>query len=574
MSSVIHVLDDHTINKIAAGEVIENPASVVKELVENAIDAKATAITVEITSGGRQLIRVSDNGCGMNADDALLCLERHATSKLRQIEDIHTIGSMGFRGEAIPSISSISKFMLLTCPQEKPDTDATLVLVEGGRILKCSPSVRSPGTTIEVKSLFFNVPVRKKFQRSPTYDANEILKVMQRICLAYPEISFQLISNQKHLLSTQNSSSSAFSEQLGNRIQDLLGEDFFTSLFPIDENRDGIHLQGFIGYPQQHRPNRSGQFLFINHRCVYSYLVSHAIKEGYGHALPTNRHPIFVLHLTMQKDSVDVNVHPQKREVRLQQESQFHDIIFASIDRALQGVGLISEEDFTLDIPPSSYTPVEQKISFPEIVIEEPKDISAQPLLLSEPEKETYNIPSVLATIPRYTLISGEGQGITVVNQRAAHARIIFEKLSQDNTTPASQVLLLPHTLDITPSDAALLRENLNELTAMGFEIQDLGQHTFVVHAIPQILQNEPIEALLFDMLHEMRHYGNIVEKERKKRLALSAAQKALPRTQHLSRQEAQSFITQLMHCQNPTQCPLGRPTMSTLSQEDLAKRF
>ena len=236
-SSKIRVLDEHTINKMAAGEVIESPASVVKELVENSLDAQATDICVEIKSGGRQLIRVTDNGCGMNPDDALLCLERHATSKIKEVEDIQSIFTMGFRGEAIPSIASISKFILLTCAQEGK---GTLLIVEGGKIIQCGEAVRSQGTTIEVKSLFFNVPVRKKFQKSPAYDANEILKIITILSLGHPHVKFQMIDNEKSVLQTGMPIETDFKEQMKDRIATVLGAEFIKACSPLDIANDII----------------------------------------------------------------------------------------------------------------------------------------------------------------------------------------------------------------------------------------------------------------------------------------------------------------------------------------------
>ena len=298
MVSKIRVLSENSINKIAAGEVIENPASVVKELVENSLDAGATDICVEIKGGGRQLIRVTDNGSGMSADDALLCLERHATSKIRDVQDIHQITSLGFRGEAIPSIASISKFMLLTCLHEKSE-EGTLVIVEGGNILKCAPAACSPGTTIEVKSLFFNVPVRKKFQKSPAYDTTEILKMLSLLALGHPDIKFQLISNQEILLNAPAPLSTSFDDQLGERINAVLGSEFFQGTCHAQGSKGDLELQGYIGLPACTRHNRTGQFLFINKRAVFSPLISYAVREGYGPSLSTNRHPLFVLHLNL-----------------------------------------------------------------------------------------------------------------------------------------------------------------------------------------------------------------------------------------------------------------------------------
>nr|MBA2726763.1 DNA mismatch repair endonuclease MutL [Parachlamydiaceae bacterium] len=341
MSSKIRVLSDDTINKIAAGEVIENPSSVVKELTENSIDAGATEITIEIREGGRQLIRISDNGCGMNGDDALLCLERHATSKLKAVDDIEALVTMGFRGEAMPSIASISKFTLLTRLSETAieDQPGTMVIVDGGKIVKCCPVECSKGTTIEVKSIFFNVPVRRKFQKSPSYDAAEICRIVTLLALANPEIKFQLISNQETIISAPAFPKDSFQEALNERVQQILGNDFSRGLCPLTGMTGEYTLQGFLGLPASTKHNRTGQYLFINRRAVSSPLVSYAIREGYGTMLSTGRHPIYVLHLTMPGNLLDVNVHPQKREVRLRQEHVLKDLIIRSVSDSLQRGG-------------------------------------------------------------------------------------------------------------------------------------------------------------------------------------------------------------------------------------------
>ena len=339
MTSKIRVLNDQTINKIAAGEVIENPASVLKELVENSLDAGATSICVEIQEGGRQLIRVSDDGCGMSSDDALLCLERHATSKIREVEDIEDLLTMGFRGEAIPSIAAISKLTLLTSSlhEEGKKGEGTLIVVDGGRLLTCSSAPRSRGTTIEVKSLFFNVPVRRKFQKSPAFDSQEILKLLGLLALAYPSVQFELISDQKTLLKTPLSPSLlSFHELLGRRLECVLGKEYSSGILPLQFQQKPYELEGYIGSPSSHKPNRTGQHLYINQRLVFSPLIASAVREGYGTMLPNHRYPIFLLHLRMPGSLLDVNVHPQKKEVRLRQEFQLKEMVIQSIQMSLR----------------------------------------------------------------------------------------------------------------------------------------------------------------------------------------------------------------------------------------------
>jgi len=338
-SPKICLLDEETINKMAAGEVVENSSSVVKELIENSLDAGSTQICVEIQEGGRELIRITDNGCGMSKEDSLLCLERYATSKIRKVEDIEEILTMGFRGEALPSIASISKFTLLTTPKQENDKNelGTLIIVEGGRQISCTSAPRSPGTTIEVKSLFFNVPVRRKFQKSPSYDTQEISKIVTLLSLAYPHVQFELVSDQKSLLKTTPAAVPlSFRELLERRISNVLGKEYSSSLVPLHFEHPPYHIIGHISFPSIHRPNRTGQYLFINQRAVTSSLIASAVREGYGTMLPNHRYPNFVLHLHIPGSLFDVNVHPQKREVRLRQEFQLKEAIIQSIQNALR----------------------------------------------------------------------------------------------------------------------------------------------------------------------------------------------------------------------------------------------
>jgi len=600
MSSIIRVLDEHTINKIAAGEVIENPSSVVKELVENAVDAGATEIAVEIKGGGRQLIKITDNGYGMSRDDALLSFERHATSKIRDIDDIHTIATMGFRGEAVPSIAAISKLTLLTC--KKGEEEGTLIIVDGGRIIKCSPAARSPGTTFEVKSLFFNVPVRKKFQRSPTYDTNEILKIVTMQALAHPNIKFELISNQKNILSTSLPRSGLLIEQIGERISDVLGPDFLAGLCPVTKEYKGYNLIGYCGLPSYTRHNRTGQYLLINQRAVFSPLVSYAVRDAYGTTLATNRHPIFVLYLTMDGSLVDVNVHPQKREVRLRQEYQLRDIITQAIEEALQNSGVHSfyaTPSFTEPQIPSiqpTFTPPEptstseenrwmppegKKNTFLETFdeIEEPK-IEPIPLFTRQESPAPAAPPSkVIATVQGYIILSSSDGTLQLLDQRAAHSKILYEQLLNEKSSKSSlpvQNLLIPLTLELSTTESAILRENLEYINDLGLQVQDFGNNSFIVNSIPQIFGDASIDNVILEIIHELQAYQNesVLKQEILKKISQAAGRSAISNNKKLSIYEGQSLYDQLMKCQFPYQCPSGRPTLIKFTQEDIAKQF
>lgn len=641
MPSKIRVLSDHTINKIAAGEVIENPSSVVKELVENSLDANATDIGIEIQGGGRQMIRISDNGCGMNADDALLCLERHATSKLREVEEIHSLLTMGFRGEAIPSIASISKFNLLTCPipENNQASPGTMVIVDGGKIVSCSPAARSPGTTIEVKNLFFNVPVRKKFLKSPSVDTNEILKTVSLIALGYPEIKFQLISDGKNLLMAPPSNGATFEETLCSRIENVLGQDFSQNMTFIEGQKEDIVLRGFIGEASYSRHNRTGQYLFINKRVVTSPLVAYAVKEGFGTALPTGRFPVFVLHLSVSGELVDVNVHPQKREVRLRQEQLIKELIIKTVRNSLnRGHSFLNEvpagnispvfaEAFKSQEPPSFHSIPETWVFQPSPPtlnshasnfshFEETKETSYSPFKTQEipfkenvlptqltpPSEISFSFsplkeapPKALMTISNYILLDAhnshsfiekgcrqpEKEGLILIDQKNAHARILFEKLSESQSLPIiQQTLLIPHTIELSSYESENLRNALSSLNKMGIHIKEFGPNTFLVDAIPQIFGNSHIEQLIADIIHELRssqheHSSELVAMQKQaKHIALAATRSSISLHKRLSLLEAQSLIDQLVTCKQPYLCPSGKPILAQLSLEDLAKLF
>ncbi|MDP1836086.1 MAG: DNA mismatch repair endonuclease MutL [Chlamydiales bacterium] len=587
MAARIRVLTEDTINKIAAGEVVENSASVIKELVENSLDAGSTEIFVEIKGGGRQLIRVTDNGHGMHQDDALLCLERHATSKIRQAEDLEQIGTLGFRGEAIPTIAAISKFTLLTCPSESSSEEATMVIVDGGKISTCCSAVRQPGTTIEVKNLFFNVPARRKFQKSPAHDANEVLKTLSNLALAYPKITFELISDQESLLKTRGT------EDLAERVRAVLGNEFFEQCTKVSHEHEGCRLEGFVGLPIYSRPNRTGQHLFINGRAVISPLIAHLVREAYGTALPTNRYPLFALQLTVPGDFVDVNVHPQKREVRLRQNDFFRELMLRGVGKALQqSAHTLTAPDVNFFAPnPVPLSPLlaplpwEEAPPEPELIIRE----IPQPTFTSSAPNNTLfatkvAAPRAVAVIRGYIILdpascthmlNGVDATLLLLDQRAAHHRILFERL-QHHSSPHIQPLLIPLTVEFSTVEAACIREVTSQLRSLGLEIEEFGQNTFLVRAVPAELEASDASTLLSELVEQLRQFSSdsVRSLEKEKRLSLIASRLAVRRKRHLNLPEAQHLIEELFKCDSPLQCPQGYPTLLALSDRDLAKQF
>ncbi len=552
MDTAIHLLDEATINKIAAGEVIENPASVIKELVDNSLDAGSSEITVEITAGGRQLIRVTDDGCGMARDDALLSLERHATSKIRALDDITELGTMGFRGEAIPSIASISKFTLLTATEE----EGTLVVVDGGRILKHCEAARGRGTTIEVKSLFFNVPVRKKFQRSTASDTTEIHTTLGKLALAHPEVSFHLISNQKTLLKTR-------AGPLGERIAAVMGADYFSGLKSIETSDGAMTLKGYIGLPSFTRHNRTGQVLILNQRPVQCPLVSYAVLDGYSTRLQPRRHPVYVLHLGLPPDWIDVNVHPQKREVRLRQSSIIRSFLTKAVGDLWAPAPVVPRTQTPFSSP-SPWRPLD--IEMPEV---KTTPIEETPSLL--PQQPPGH---VLAVVDDYIVLDREG--LVLIDRKGAEARVRYEhflaRLEEQESTPIEvQPLLLPVTLNLSTLEASALREHLGDLNALGLDIQDFGQDNFAVNGIPSFLKEGAIETFVGELVGALHGHSDrkSIEAQRHSRLALAASR--APSSGTFSISQAVALYRQLMQCQHPDECPDGHPIVLTLSRERIA---
>lgn len=632
MASKIRVLDDHTINQIAAGEVIENPSSVIKELVENSLDAGATEITVEIKAGGRQLIRVTDNGSGMSQDDALLSLERHATSKIREVDDLQKISSMGFRGEAIPSIASISKFNLLTCPREET-SNGTMIQVEGGKIIKCSPAARAPGTTIEVNSLFFNVPVRKKFLKSIAADTAEINKLLGILALGNPQVKFQLINQQKTMLSVTPWPNDSFLDGLGSRIEHILGRGFFSALYPVNFELDGKVITGFFGDPCYTRHNRTGQYLFINSRPVFAPYISACIAEGYGTRLATQRFPVFVLNLSMPGELVDVNVHPQKREVRIQQQYELKELFISAVHKALRGKSQKTSEEskmknenlpwneeqpvvtpvfakespFEIPAPPPPQVPDlpwEQKPTTPSFSksssplpwekVEPPKPPPKPVLqdldqtLLSPPEPEEKPLPFISEpTQPKYRVLSTTNDYIllskdtdestfTFLDQRAAHTRVIFEDLLNQKHSKESQSLIVPLSLEFSPLESSILDDNLDALKNLGFGIQSFGKNSFMIDALPKVIEEKNVQSFLSSLIGFFRELEthHAFKKEKDKKLALAASRSAIQKNRCLNLQEAESLVERLMQCEVPDQCPQGKATMVKIDKTEIARKF
>lgn len=553
MKNKIHVLSDETINQIAAGEVIESPSSVVKELVENALDADAKRVTVEVAAGGMKSIRVSDDGVGMNREDARMSIVRHATSKIEKPQDLFRIITKGFRGEAIASIASISKMTLITAEN---DLSGTKLEIEKGEIIRESPIARTHGTTIEVRSLFYNVPARKKFQKSPAAISAEIFRMMTVMALSHPDVHFQLISNGRKAIQTQTIG-------LEERAKELIGEEFCSGSFPLQFEEQTLHFTGLIGSPTNHRNNRMGQYLFLNKRAVGCDAIAEAVREGYGTRLEEKRHPIFLLHLDVPSDLVDVNVHPQKLEVRLRKEELFREKVKEAVEKALSKRTSIAPRVVGTFAQSEARALEEVSLRFQE------EPILQEIFVLDESPIE------VMGQLGCFLFVKEETK-IIVIDLQAAQYRIRFEDLlAKADKGIEKQGLLVPFSINVTAVESAMILTHQDAIEKLGFSLRAIGKDIFMIEAIPSFIREDDVKTILSNMAESLQSFiGKIdYEKERQKKLALIAARFAHTKNEYFP-EEAKGLYKKLQKCESPLQSPKGNPTMVELAHDTIENLF
>ena len=569
MAVQIKRLCEHTINQIAAGEVIENPASVLKELMENSLDAGATKIVVEIEGGGLLRILVADNGKGMGKEDALLCLERHATSKICETKDLFCVATMGFRGEALASIASISKMTLQTAQGEGLGSE---VIVEGWKVLEVNPFARNQGTTIEVRQIFYNVPARRKFQKSPAACSTEITKLFVFLSLANPFVTFELYQDGK-LAYRFVKEGEVFFSSLILRIGQTLGEEFSLQSTKIDFSCPFFSCKGIVGSVENTRPNRSSQYVFINKRPLICPMVSFAVKDAFGTRIPEGRFPVFVLHIDMEKELLDVNVHPQKKEVRLQEEPRLKFFLQKGIEEALTGRQI---EEIQAPMPMFADKPFFQE---PDPFLKQPLCSIADLPHFVMPEFPIEKRPVPIGLYGHYlwlegdsiSLPEGKGKEVVLVDLRAAGARVLFESLQKTSGGSDAQGLLFPLTWACSLEEKERIQGSLEELSFLGFSLEE-GRSGYLVNAIPSMLQES--EALLFlqDFIRTEEKGGG-VDLVRQRRLATVAARTCAKRERH-NMQTALALLEALLKSSFPYSCPLGKKILIFLEEKDLEQLF
>ncbi|GAB1487898.1 DNA mismatch repair endonuclease MutL [Opitutaceae bacterium] len=599
----VRILPDRVANQIAAGEVIERPAAVVKELVENAVDAGATRVEVEFRHGGRSLIRVEDNGGGMSRDDAMLALERHATSKIIEADDLNRLASFGFRGEALPSIASISRFTLQT--RETKAEEGTEIVVNGGRLVHVRECGRPVGTRIEVAQLFNSVPARRKFLKTDQTEAAHIVSGVRLYALAFPRVAFTLIEDGRIIFRSPECT------DLVERVGEIFGRQLAEGLVPLSAEEPGLRLTGFIGRPGAGRATRHEMITFVNQRPVDSRTLNYALIESYHESLPRGRYPAAFLFLDIDPAAVDVNVHPAKREVRFRSEPAVRSFVIRAVLQRLRELApavpsIVEAASVRLPVapPPLQVPPSHSPALTPGGAIVRPAPVApggaapmprpayaAVPVPLSSVGPAVSAPPAVGVSAQdsiaawRYVgrvhgtyILFETPAGVVVIDRRAAHERVWFERLQAEFKAGAvaSQRLLLPVPVELDPVATALLLDRLTFLNAHGFEISEFGRNFFRIEAAPAWMEPAAAEPFLRDLLGAIRD-GRFPEGAvdlARDELARLAVAKAIRLSDVAGEADSRALVTQLFACRSPLTSPSGRPTQVELSLGELSRRF
>ena len=606
----IKVLPETLSNKIAAGEVVERPASVVKELLENSLDAASTRIIIEVEKGGQSLIQVSDNGIGMRSDDALLAIERYATSKISSVDDLFSIQTLGFRGEALPSIASVSRFSLIT--RDKSSEAGTEVIVEGGNVKSVTEVGAPPGTMVSVKQLFFNTPARKKFLKTVGTEMSHIAGTVARVALGHPEVQFRLVHNHKAVKSWPH-----VSRHL-DRIVDVLGKDVKSDLHAIELNQNGLSISGWIGSPRITRRTSRGLYIFVNDRFVRDRTIQHSVFKGFAQRLVKGQFPIAVVFIKIPFDQVDVNVHPTKNEVRFVNPRQVHEAVKSAIAQTLYEIERVSwlpvngsqhresrnastvAEPMTTFPPPSSVTlPSKQaKFTYTEGNFRQPATDDWQPASTrhsmeagsQQPatshrrsqapifESTGFSALRVVGQLHGTYIVCESDAGLVLIDHHAAHERILFEQLQRRaaDQQVAAQQLVVPETIELNFREAEILGQMLADLKTLGLAVEPFGKNTFVIKAVPALLSGRDVKPMIHEIVEKTAAVGyspglkDVLDECR----MVMACHGALRAHQALTEKQIEKLLRQLDACDHPSHCPHGRPTWIRWDLATLEKSF
>ena len=609
MPDIIQLLPDHIANQIAAGEVIQRPASAVKELMENAVDSGATEIQLILKDAGKELVQVIDNGCGMSETDARMCFERHATSKINKIEDLFHIRTMGFRGEALASVAAVSQVTLKT---RKHENDlGTLLEIENSEVKKQEPCSCPPGTNISMKNLFFSVPARRHFLKSNTAEMRHIIDEFMHVALAYPGITFSLSANGQDLFHLRSAT-------VRQRILQLLGNNYQDRLVTVKENTEYLNVSGFVGKPETAKKTRGDQYFFVNNRFIKSGYLHHAIMNAFSDLIPSDSYPMYALYIELDPALVDINVHPTKQEIKFEDERLIYAFIQSSVKHALARFSISPTLDFNLD------PKIEQLPAITQPFTEDQKKQAAAtdifktftqkyqahaiggafkyshmdtegrpqsdllPSMPDLPEKAAQQelnsiwdnenvLERPLQQIHGKYILQQIKSGFMLIDQQSAHERILYEeyKLASLEQPLASQQSLFPEKLILSPADAVLLNEMLPELSTLGYDIQPAAGHTFVIHGIPGDMDTGDEKKHIEQLLEQFKHFNAEFKIDKREMMIRSlASQHAIKSGQNLSAAEMQNLIDKLFACEQPQVTAGGRNTFLTFRLDELDKLF
>lgn len=616
MADRINLLPDNIANQIAAGEVIQRPASVVKELLENAVDAESSSIKLVIKDAGKTLIQVVDDGCGMSETDLRMSMERHATSKIHAIDDLFAVRTMGFRGEALASIAAVAQVEVKT--RRKGDELGTHMVVEGSEVKSQEPCNCPEGTIISVKNLFFNVPARRNFLKSNPVETRHIIEEFQRVALAYQEIFFTLHHNSVEVFHLP-------AANLRQRVTGIFGKKHNQNIVPVEESTDILTINGFVGKPESAKKTRGDQYFFINQRFIKNPYLNHAVFNAYEDLLPKDSYPFFVLFIDIDPKRIDINVHPTKQEIKFDDEKVVYSFVRAAVKHGLGQYSVTPSLDFDQEAHINKVTQFSNAFSqasqaaptqeekqvkggtapggTPSMPREEQQRQKAnlkrwedlyEAARNEEDNKLTVQTEWDSQQLPgedeeheqeerqpyqlhnRY-IVTQIKSGMIMVDQQAAHERILYEEFFQvlQQNEQVSQQQLFPQTIELSPSDAELLNEIIGEINAFGYEIQPFGQNSFVVHGVPSDVGDGNEQATIETLLENYKSNLSVLKMEKREGLARSLAQNAsIPAGKPLGTQEMRSLIDRLFACQVPYTAPNGRLTFITFDLPDLEKRF
>lgn len=602
MSDIIHLLPDSIANQIAAGEVIQRPASAVKELMENSIDAGSTSITLIIRDAGKTLMQIVDNGCGMSETDARMSFERHATSKISSIDDLFAIRTKGFRGEALASIAAVAQVEMKSRRVE--DEIGTELVIEGTEVKSQEPCQTPAGTSISVKNLFYNVPARRNFLRSNPVEMRHVLEEFQRIALAHPDIFFSVFNNDIEIFHLNPGN-------LRQRITSIFGTNYNERLVPVDEQSGIVKITGFVGKPDFARKTRGEQYFFVNNRYIKNNYLNHAVFVNYTDLLPENSYPFFVLFIEIDPASIDINVHPTKQEIKFEDDKLVYGFVRAAVRHALAKYSVTPTLDFDQEdgfnqmqtqtfqkkeresvqsdagvAPVKEFFQKREKVSTAgweqlyQVALKPEEEVTVLSRL-SLPETEEEEILQKAQTEPIQVhnrfILSQIKSGFIVIDQQAAHERVLFEKYlrSLNQHQPGSQKQLFPKTVSFSPDDTLMLRQILPEINALGFDVQEFGNDTFVVHGLPADIEEGDEQEMLERLLENYKNNLDVLKLDRRQGLARSLAQQAsIKAGRQLNVKEMQTLIDELFACEQPYIAPNKRNTFLTFDFDELEKRF